>query len=84
MYRNNHTKIINQPSLSGKFAVEVGVHQDSALSPWLLIIFMDFVTRNIEHTLVSLVCQRLLPTLVAESAEKLQVSINEWKTHDFE
>lgn len=80
MYRNICTKVRSPAGLSREFAVEVGVHQGSALSPWLFNIVMDFVTKKIQHGLPWNLLYADDVALVAESAEKLQVSLNEWIT----
>ena len=49
MYRSCKTKVITQKGETGYFAIEVGLHQGSALSPLLFIIIMDVLTENIEN-----------------------------------
>ena len=48
MYRSCKTKVVHQKGETEYFAIEVGLHQGSALSPLLAIIIMDFLTENIE------------------------------------
>ena len=48
MYRSYKTKVVSQKGETEYFAIEVGLHQGSALSPLLFIIIMDVLTENIE------------------------------------
>ena len=49
MYRSCKTKVVTQKGETEYFAIEVGLHQGSALSPLLFIIIMDVLTENIEN-----------------------------------
>ena len=48
MYRSCKTEVVTQKGETEYFAIEVGLHQGSALSPLLFIIIMDVLTENIE------------------------------------
>ena len=49
MYEGNTTHVSCMNGCSKSFAVMVGSHQESALSPFLLAIFMDCRTENIRR-----------------------------------
>ena len=49
MYRASKTKVVTQKGETEYFAIDVGVHQGSALSHFLFIIIMDVLTENIER-----------------------------------
>ena len=46
MYRSCKTKVVTQKGETEYFAIEVGLHQGSALSPLLFIIIMDILTET--------------------------------------
>ena len=46
MYRSCKTKVVTQKGETEYFAIEVGLHQGSALSPLLFIIIMDVLTEK--------------------------------------
>ena len=48
MYRSCKTKVVTQKGEIEYFAIDVGLHQGSALSPLLFIIIMDVLMENIE------------------------------------
>ena len=48
MYRSCNTKVVTQKGETEYFAIELGLHQGSALSHLLFIIKMDVITENIE------------------------------------
>ena len=48
MYRSCKTNVVTQKGETEYFAIEVGLHQGSALSPLLFIIIMDVLTEHIE------------------------------------
>ena len=48
MYRSSKTQVVTQKGETEYFTTEVGLHQESALSPFLFIIIMDVLTENIE------------------------------------
>ena len=48
MYRSSKTQVVTQKGETEYFPIEVGLHQGSALSPFLFIIIMDVLTENIE------------------------------------
>ena len=48
MYRSSMTQLVIQKGETEYFAIEVGWHQGSAVSPLLFIIIMDVLTENIQ------------------------------------
>ena len=48
MCRSCKTKVVTQKGETDYFAIEVGLHLGSALSPLLFVIIMDVLTKNIE------------------------------------
>ena len=49
MYNNITTTVRIDIEKSEEFEVKVGVHQDSVLSPFLLVIVMDKITKNVRE-----------------------------------
>ena len=47
MYRGCQTKVRSAAAESGSFNVDVGLHQGSALSPYLFLILMDVLTEGV-------------------------------------
>ena len=47
MYRGCQTKVRSAAGESGSFNVDVGMHQGSALSPYLFLILMDVLTEGV-------------------------------------
>ena len=47
MYTGCRTKVRTVAGVSSKFNVEVGIHQGSALSPYLFLILMDVLTERV-------------------------------------
>ena len=47
MYRGRQTKARSAAGESGSFNVDVGLHQGSALSPYLFLILMDVLTEGV-------------------------------------
>ena len=47
MYRGCQTKVRSAAGESGSFNVDVGLHQGSALSPYLFLILMDVLTEGV-------------------------------------
>ena len=48
MYRSSTTQVVTEKGETGYVPIEVGLHQGSALIPFLCIIIMDVLTENIE------------------------------------
>ena len=48
MNRSCKTKVVTQKGETEYFAIEVGLHQGSSLTPLLFIVIMDVLTENIE------------------------------------
>ena len=48
MYRSSKTQVVTQKGETEYFPIEVGLHQGSALSPFLFIKIIDVITENIE------------------------------------
>ena len=49
MYKSCKTQVVTQKGETEYFAIEVGLHQGSALSPLLFIIIMEFLTENTDN-----------------------------------
>ena len=47
MYRGCQTKVCGAAGESGSFNVDVGLHQGSALSPYIFLILMDVLTEGV-------------------------------------
>ena len=61
MYTGCRTKVRTVAGESSKFNVDVGLHQGSALSPYLFLILMDVLTERVRKELsprVDAVCRR--------------------------
>ena len=60
MYTGCRTKVRTVAGESSKFNVEVGLHQGSALSPYLFLILMDVLTEMVREgrRRVDAVCRR--------------------------
>ena len=48
MYRSSKTQVVTEKGETEYVPIEVGLHQGSALIPFLCIIIMDVLTENIE------------------------------------
>ncbi|XP_039760423.1 uncharacterized protein LOC120634096 [Pararge aegeria] len=80
MYNNVTTQVVSAAGTSDGFAIEVGVHQGSALSPLLFNVNMDYLTKD---------CQRPVPwnilyaddvVLISDTVAELQSQLNLWIT----
>jgi hypothetical protein len=47
MYRDARTQVRTEAGITDQFSVAVGLHQGSALSPYLLLLVMDALTSDI-------------------------------------
>ena len=68
-----------QKHLSECFKVEVGMHQGSALSPLLLMIVMEAISREFRVTLPWELLYADDLVLIAETEDDLIKRLNEWK-----
>jgi hypothetical protein len=49
MYRDARTQVRTEAGIIDQFSVAVGLHQGSALSPYLFLLVMDALTSNIQE-----------------------------------
>ena len=81
MFQNSRSQVRVNNFLSDRFDVQVGVHQDSVLSPLLFIIVLEALSREF-HT--SCPWELLYPddlVLLANTMDELFSKLGNWKTH---
>ena len=79
MYRRTSTKVLTAVGETETFEVSVGLHQGSALSPFLFVLVMDVLSEEIrnEELWELLYAEDLV--IIAENEEDLQRRIVEWQ-----
>ena len=79
MYRSCKTKVVTQKGETEYFAIEVGLHQGSSLSPLLFIIIMDVLTEYIEKdpSWAMIFADDLV--LCAMTREKVEEDLETWR-----
>ena len=76
MYENNKGRVVVGSCMSNEFQVNIGLRQGSALSPLLIILVMELISRKISTTYAlkkSVYTDDLV--IVAEHREELQVAL---------
>jgi len=79
MYNDSSTAVRCVNSLSESFAVSVGVHQGSALSPLLFAIVMDCLTKDIHHETPWDMMFADDIVLCTETKEEAERRLEEWR-----
>ena len=80
MYQGSLTTVLTKYGNTETFPVEVGLHQGSALSPFLFLIVLDTLTadlRNHDDTWELLFADDLV--IIADTEHDLQERYIEWK-----
>ncbi|EYC46334.1 hypothetical protein Y032_0401g787 [Ancylostoma ceylanicum] len=80
MYEGTTARVRTSLGTTSKFDITVGVHQGSALSPFLFIMTLDTV---VKHLLEGPPCTLLYAddvAVIADSTAELQVKIQKWQT----
>lgn len=79
MYRDVNTQVRTAAGVTDKFPVSVGLHQGSALSPYLFNLVMDVIVRDIleEAPWTMLFADDIV--LVAETREEVEEKLNRWR-----
>ena len=83
MYRNSTTAVRTKHSDAESFEVSVGLHQGSALSPYLFVIFLDEIAKSLseqgsDSNLELLYADYLVIT--GNSKDKLERRLEEWRS----
>nr|QIA97904.1 hypothetical protein AP_R.00g000040-v1.0.a3 [Amaranthus palmeri] len=79
MYDNVSTNIQTPVGLTEAFPVKVGLHQGSALSPFIFAIIMDEISKSIWETVLWCMLFADDIVLVAESKEEVNNKLDEWR-----
>ena len=82
MYKENRTKIQTKHGHAEDFLVYVGLHQGSALSPYLFIVCIDEMTRHLIHSKPENNLELLFAddlVLTANSSQVLQNRLEIWR-----
>lgn len=78
MYKRINIRVRSLAGLSNSFEVKVGVHQDSALSPLLFNLVMNYLTKDIKSPLPWSMLYADDIVLAADTAQHLQETLNSW------
>ncbi|KAD6795909.1 hypothetical protein E3N88_06805 [Mikania micrantha] len=79
-YANAKTSVRAPVGDTDLFSVEVGLHQGSALSPFLFAVILDELSRSIQAHIPWCMLFADDIVLVAETKEELNVRLEEWRT----
>ena len=79
MYRNAVTRVRSSVGETDGFEVKVGLHQGSALSPFIFNIVMDVITRNVRETVPWTILYADDIVLCAERREDLEIKLERWR-----
>ncbi|XP_045764478.1 uncharacterized protein LOC123866821, partial [Maniola jurtina] len=79
MYRRASTRVRSEAGVTDKFNVEVGLHQGSALSPYLFVLVMDALTSNIQEQAPWCMLFADDIVLVGEDAADVQSRLRRWQ-----
>ena len=80
MYRNVITRVRSSVGETDGFEVGVGLHQGSALSPFIFNIVMDVITTGVREAVPWSILYADDIVLCAESKEDLEVNLERWRT----
>ena len=79
MYRRTRTKVLTTVGETETFEVSVGLHQGSALSPFLFVLVMDVLSKEIRNEELWELLYADDLVITAESEEELQSRVTEWQ-----
>ena len=79
MYRNAYTRVRSSVGETEGFEVKVGLHQGSALSPFIFNIVMDVITQDLRETVPWCILYADDIVLCAERREDLEVKLERWR-----
>ena len=79
MYESTTTQVKCAAGTSKTFNIKVGVHQGSALSPFLFNLVMDYLTKNLMSRTLWVVLYADDIALISEDAEKLEFELEQWR-----
>ena len=79
MFKEAETSVKLVGEMSELFKVEVGVYQDSVLSPLLFVILMDALTHDLETTMEEFLYAEDL-VLLGDSWKEVEETFVRWKS----
>ena len=79
MYRRTRTKVLTAVGETETFEVSVGLHQGSALSPFLFVIVMDVLSEGIRNDELWELLYADDLVITADSEEELQRRVEDWQ-----
>ncbi|XP_064080645.1 uncharacterized protein LOC135197512 [Macrobrachium nipponense] len=79
IYKRTHTKVITAVGETENFEVRVGLHQRSALSPFLFVMVMDVLSEVIRNEELWELLYTNDLVIIAENEEDIQRTVGEWK-----
>lgn len=79
MYDRASTHVRSEAGVTDKFNVAVGLHQGSALSPYLFLLVMDALTSNIQEEAPWCMLFADDIVLVGENALEVQSRLGKWQ-----
>ncbi|EYC43100.1 hypothetical protein Y032_0503g2638 [Ancylostoma ceylanicum] len=80
MYDGSTARVRTSHGMTSKFDITVGVHQGSALSPFLFIMTLDTVVKHLLEGPPSTLLYADDVALIADSRAELQLKIQKWQT----
>ena len=79
MYESTTTQIKCAAGTSKTFNIKVGVHQGSALSPFLFNLVMDYLTKDLMNLTLWAILYADDIVLISENAEQLETALELWR-----
>ncbi|KAK8957380.1 hypothetical protein KSP39_PZI000617 [Platanthera zijinensis] len=79
MYTNSVTRVRTSGGLTQEFPITVGLHQGSALSPYLFTLILDELTRHIQQTIPWCLLFADDIALVDEMREGVNTKLESWR-----
>ena len=79
MYRRSKTRVNTIYGDTEEFEIEVGLHQESALTPFLFVVVMDVLSETIANDDIWELLYADDLVVMAHSEEDLQLRILEWQ-----
>jgi hypothetical protein len=79
MYRDARTQVRTEAGITDQFSVAVGLHQGSALSPYLFLLVMDALTSNIQERAPWCMLFADDIVLVGKDEHAVQSRLEEWR-----
>ncbi|EYC10483.1 hypothetical protein Y032_0055g2579 [Ancylostoma ceylanicum] len=80
MYDGSTARMRTSHGMRSKFDITVGVHQGSALSPFLFIMTLDMVVKHLPEGPPSTLLYADDVALIADPRAELQLKIKKWQT----